>query len=266
MARIESPSSSPPQAAACMPSAMKLRFDSTMPLGEPVVPPEKRMAAGHPKSPSVFRTWNTQMRLLHGFDHQHDARIGRHARDLAALGEAEAEALQRRQVVGNAREQDLLQRALRLRRREGAVERVQRERDARAARVEVVRDLGRRRQRMDQRRHRAELVGGVERDHALGRGRHRDQQALAATQAERGEQRGAAVDVLDQAPVARGRAEKVPGDRLRQAARGGRHRLVERALRIVQRRRNTAVEPQPGISRCIHAGLAQIKHRPARGA
>ena len=28
-----------------MPSAMKLRFDSTMPLGVPVVPPEKRMAA-----------------------------------------------------------------------------------------------------------------------------------------------------------------------------------------------------------------------------
>ena len=53
MARIESPCSSPPQAAACMPSAMKLRFDSTMPFGEPVVPPEKRIAAASSGDPAV---------------------------------------------------------------------------------------------------------------------------------------------------------------------------------------------------------------------
>ena len=44
-ARIASFSPMPHHDAACMPSAMKLRLESTMPLGSPVVPPEKRIAA-----------------------------------------------------------------------------------------------------------------------------------------------------------------------------------------------------------------------------
>ena len=45
-ARIASFSPMPHHDAACIPSAMKLRLESTMPLGSPVVPPEKRIAAG----------------------------------------------------------------------------------------------------------------------------------------------------------------------------------------------------------------------------
>ena len=45
IARIESPPLIRPHDAACMPSAMKLRFESTMPFGKPVVPPENRIAA-----------------------------------------------------------------------------------------------------------------------------------------------------------------------------------------------------------------------------
>ena len=44
-ASITSPGPSPTHAAACIPSAVRLRFDSITPLGEPVVPPEKRIAA-----------------------------------------------------------------------------------------------------------------------------------------------------------------------------------------------------------------------------
>ena len=44
-ARMASFSPIPHHDAACMPWAMKLRLERTMPLGRPVVPPEKRMAA-----------------------------------------------------------------------------------------------------------------------------------------------------------------------------------------------------------------------------
>ena len=46
IARNESPSRTSPHVAACNASAMKLRLESTMPLGAPVVPPENRIAAG----------------------------------------------------------------------------------------------------------------------------------------------------------------------------------------------------------------------------
>src|SRR5664279_2218154 len=46
IARIETPPPMPPQAAACMPSAMRLRLDRTTPFGTPVVPPENRITAG----------------------------------------------------------------------------------------------------------------------------------------------------------------------------------------------------------------------------
>lgn len=44
-ARVESLTPTLPQAAASRPSAMKLRFERRTPLGDPVVPPENRIAA-----------------------------------------------------------------------------------------------------------------------------------------------------------------------------------------------------------------------------
>ena len=83
------------------------------------------------------------------------ARVLGDLRDLAALGEPEAQLLHERQVVRDAGEDDRLQRRLGPGRRERTVEGVERERHARAGRVEEVRDLGRRRERVDHGRQRA---------------------------------------------------------------------------------------------------------------
>ena len=107
-------------------------------------------------------------------------------------------------------------------------------------------DLLRRRQRMDHRRHRAELRRGVEGDHALRARRHRDHDPLPG--ASPSEASASAQRSIDSPELAVGRspAEEVERDRLGRPADRSHHRLVERDVRVVERRRNVAVEPQPG--------------------
>ena len=193
MASIVRPAHSlPPQAATCMPSAMKLRFESTMPLGAPEVPPEKRIAAG---SSGPVRAWGWPMMLIHKRLPPDNAAIGRHLRYLAALGESEAHGLQRREIVGDARQDDFFDWHGRLDVRKAAVEGVERQHDARAGGVQILLKLWRSGERMHHGRYRAKLARGIERDDALRRSRHADEDAVAFGEPQRREPIGACDDL-----------------------------------------------------------------------
>ena len=187
-----------------------------------------------------------------------DARVGRHLGDLASPRGPEAQPLVERQVVGDAREDERLERRRLLDRREAPVERVQGHRDARAAAVQVARDLAGSGERMDHRGDGAELRGRIERDHALRGGRHRDRDPFARAEPEGRERVRTAVDGREQLGVGGRDAQEVVGDRLRRAPRGGGQRLVQRDLGVRDRCRDVAVEAQPGTvgGRGAHASLA----------
>jgi len=79
---------------------------------------------------------------------------------------------------------------------------------------------------VDQCRHRAELVGGIKRDHALWCGWHHDQQALPGAKAQAGQRIGAAIDLRQQRAIAGAGIEKIPGDRGGRTRGAGRDHLV----------------------------------------
>ncbi len=210
-----------------MPCAMKFRFDSRMPFGTPVVPPEKRIAAASSVAPGA--------RAASGCALPVQLAPPAHARIRAAperIRRPFVSQKPRRFSGGRSsprRDSRMVsQRPLRMELRERAVEGVECERHARAADVEVVLDLRRRRQRMDQRRQHAQLVRGVERDHAGRRGRHRDQQPVSGGEAERGQSRGRPVD---RRPAARDRSS---------ARRRNRSRWPRARARRWRRRHRTA--------------------------
>ena len=173
------------------------------------------------------------------------ARIGRHCADAAPFGEPEPKAFHRRQVVGDAGEDQDVERHPRADRREAVVEGVESEGDPRPGRVEVALDFGRGRQRMDERRHRAKLVRCIEGDDGLRRGRHRHDDALAGFQPECRERIGAGVDGYKKFLISRGRVEEIPGYRIGRAPCRVNHRLIQRDLRIGELRGNFPVPAQP---------------------
>ena len=196
-----------------------------------------------------------------------DARVGRHLGDLASSRRPEAESLVERQVVGYAREDERLERRRLLDRREALVERVEGHRDTRAAAVQVARNLPGSRERMDHRGDGTELRGRIERDHALRRGRHRDRDPVARAEPEGRERVRTAVDGREQVAVGGGDAQEVVGDRLRRAPRGDGQCLVQRDLGVGERRRDVAVEAQPGtVGRGgTHVSLAASSGNRGRG-
>ena len=123
-------------------------------------------------------TGDDRMTRAHHFCPPANARVGWYLRDMPPLGEPESESFQWRQRIGNAREQDGDKRKNRLDCREHRVERIEGQRNARFADVQVVLDFRRGGERMNQRRQRAQFVGGVKRDDALRGSRHRDQQPV----------------------------------------------------------------------------------------
>ena len=205
-----------------------------------------------------------RVRTRHEIGPPAHAPIGGYFGNLASLGEPEAESLCRRKIVGNARQDQRFEWQLRLDRSEAVVECVQRERDARAARVEVVFDFGSSRQRMDERGHGAELVRRVERDHALGRSRHRDEDALACREAECGQRIGAGVDGCKERAVGRGCVEEIPGEGIGHARGRRGHGLVQRDLRVAEAGGHATVKAQPGTG-LGHRGLERrVSRRTAR--
>ena len=244
IATIASFSPRPHHAAACIPCAMKLRFDSTMPFGRPVVPPEKSIAAGSPVFARSARC--LAARSCEERSPRAHARVFGHPRNLAPLRCPEPQALERREVFGDSRDDDACERFLWRGRCERAIEGVERERHSCAGDIEEMRDLGRGGKRMDQGRQRAHAVRGIERDHALRRGRHRDEEAVPVAQPLRRERGRASIDLGQQLRVGGPGAEEVPGDRRRHAARRGGERFVERDLGVGKGRRNLAVEAKPG--------------------
>ena len=158
--------------------AVKLAWESMIPLGSPVVPPSRGSTRGR-RSPSSARGASGRDRRITSF-HQR-RRVGGHRRDLPATCRPEAERLGSESRRGFARAPasraasvaDL---------REPAVEGVERQRKARPAERQVVGDLVRRGERVDHRGDGAEPRGRVERDHALRGGRHRDGDPLACAE------------------------------------------------------------------------------------
>ncbi len=246
-ARTMSDSPSPTHAASSSPSLMKFWCDSMIPLGDPVVPPEKRIAA---------RSWvSTRARRRRRMLLRHQPRpplhvgVRRDARDLAPARQPEPEPLRRREAVGDAGEDESLEPRPRADLRKGAVERVERQRDARTAQVQVPLDLARSGEGMDHGGDGSELPGGVEGDHGLRRGRHRDRDPVARAEPERGEPVRAPVDRLAQLAVGRRRAQEVVGDRVGRPSDGRHHGVDHGHLRVVERRRDLAVVAQPRAGR-----------------
>ncbi len=215
-----------------------------MPLGRPVVPPEKRIAAASSVRPAgspvagAAAARSADQRRMRG-----SAGSGGILRPLVTqkpsrLSGERYSGMRATRIFSSGR--------LGVAAASGAVEGVEDERHARARGVEEVRDLRRRRQGMDERRKRSQPVGRVEGDDALRRRGHGDEEAIARAQPLGREGGGAAVHRVQELAVGRLRAQEVPGHRLRHAPRGGGERPVERDARVVDRGRHAPVEAQPG--------------------
>ena len=186
------------------------------------------------------------MTRAHEFGPPADTIVGRHPQNVAPFRQPEAESPQRREGVGNARKYQGDQWQLRFDRSKSGVERIKRQHHAGLANIQVVLDFRRGREGMNQRRQRAELVGGVKSDDALRRSRHRDQQPITCLQAHCRKRIGAGSDVIDKLAVGAGGVEKIPRDCFGHARGGCAQGLIQRELRIGKAMWHLAVKAQPG--------------------